>query len=106
VAVIIIGIIAPKSVINPVTSLLFWLGRGCKVHLGKVPFLDVVVEKTDAGFRLWKKLLRKGTHPKNKYLRGLFSLIIKKDFTQRLIFGYFTTIFLGILLMAISLFLL
>lgn|GEM_PF-1712474 len=103
--VIIIGLIAPKFLIDPVTSFLFGVGRFFK-HFRKVPIVGFVIDKTDKGFKLWKELLNKEAKPKNKHLRKLFKLIIKKDLIQRLLFGYFVSILIGIAIMLFVVFLL
>ncbi len=100
--VIVVALISPKFVIKPINIFLVYLGRLCKKIFGRIPVIKIVVEKTEQGIRLWERLMKKGTKPKNKHLRKLFNLIIKKDFIQRLIAGYFITIGLGILLMSIS----
>ena len=103
IVVLIIGLIAPKSLIVPVDSFIFSIGRASRKFFGRIPGIRVIVEKCYKLYKLWEKIMKKERKPKNKYLARIFRFILRKDLIQRLIFGYFVTLILGIVLMGIAL---
>ncbi|UCG95098.1 MAG: hypothetical protein JSV92_03580 [archaeon] len=104
--VILIGAVAPHFFIRPVNSALFVLGRFFRNFFGRIPGLRVVVEKVYQFYKKWEMIMEKKRKPKNKYLAKIIGLIVKGDFLQRLVFGYFMTVILGLVLMLAAIFLL
>lgn len=104
--VLIIGLISPKFLIRPINILAVFLGRALRWFFGKIPLIRIIVEKTDKLLHSWEKSVGKKREFKNRYINWLLKLILKKDIFQRIIFGYFVSIVVGVVLMFSSLFLL
>lgn len=104
IAVLIIGALAPKFLIRPVNIFAEYLGLVCKWFFGKIPGIRVIVEKTDQAIKKFESSVAKKREFENRVAQFLYNLIVKEDFFQRIIFGYFVTIVVGSTLVGISLF--
>ena len=103
VAVLIIGLISPVFLIKPINSFMFKLADIYRKIFSKVPGLRIVVEKTCEIYNKWENIMKRKREPKNRFVAGVFRFIVKKDFIQRIIFGYIVTVAIGIVLMTLAL---
>lgn len=103
--VVLIGLLAPKSLVKPVYLFFQWLGKTTKKILIPVSVIGFVVEKADVLLKKWIKFTRKERHSENALVQKFYEVLLREDIIERLIFGYFVTIILGFSLMSISLFL-
>lgn len=103
--VLLIGLVTPHAVIRPVNSVLFALGRFFRKFFGRIPGLRLLTEKIYQLYMKWENIMEKKRKPKNKYLAKAVVFVVKGDFLQKIIFGYFLTIIIGIVLMIVAVFL-
>ncbi len=52
-------------------------------------FIRVLVMKIDKALKLWERGVNRLTNPKNKYLRAVAKIVVRRNFVQRLVVGYF-----------------
>lgn len=104
IVVLVVGALAPKFLIKPVNIFVDYLGLFCKWFFGMIPGIRIIVEKTDKAIKKFRNSVEKKRKFENKFVQFLYNLIIKKDFFQRIIFGYFVTIVVGSTLVGMSLF--
>jgi len=97
-----IAVFLPEFFMRPINNFLIYSGRFFKKHLGKKRGIGFVVMKIDKALKLWERGVDRLTNPKNKYLRAVTKIIVRRNFVQRLIVGYFLTILLGIVLMIVA----
>lgn len=103
---VVIGLISPKFLVNPINIFARFLGNTSKSLFEKIPLIRILVEKIDKLFHRWESSLQKERKSDKRVVNWFYRLFIKEDFIQRLIFGYFVSILLGILLIITATFLL
>ncbi|MCD6398310.1 MAG: hypothetical protein J7L08_00110 [Candidatus Aenigmarchaeota archaeon] len=105
-AVLVIGLIAPKFLIIPVNIFVMYLGRFCRWFFGLFPGIRIIVKWVDDSLKKFEKIIKRKRKFKNKLVQFIYTFVVKDDIIQRLIFGYFVTIIIGALLMVGSVFVL
>lgn len=102
---LLIGLLAPEVFVRPVNVFADNLGRGARWFFGLIPGIRIIVEKTDSALEKWKEFTAKKRHSDNEIVDRIYKIFGKEDIIQRIIFGYFVSILLGIVLIYLSIFL-
>lgn len=101
--VILIGLAAPRAIVRPIYLFFRFSGRSIKHVWGKLPLIGPVIMKIDELLKKWENFMVKKRHSENIVLKKIYSVFLRKDLIERIIFGYFVTIIIGSILMILAL---
>lgn len=101
---LIVGLAAPKVIIKPVNLFIDSMGVGLRVFFGLIPGIRILTEKVDGLIDSWKDFLRRERHSDNMLLNKIYGVFGREDIIERMIFGYFFSVMLGIALIGLSIF--
>ncbi|MFP4045813.1 MAG: hypothetical protein ACLFS3_02025 [Candidatus Aenigmatarchaeota archaeon] len=100
---LIIGLIAPKILVKPVNIFATYLGRFVRGLFIHFPLLGRIVKWVDEALKNWKEFAKKERYSDRPIVNKFYMVFGRSDIIERLIFGYFCSIVLGIFLIVISL---
>lgn len=101
--VIIIGLLAPKKLVRPIYLFFRFSGRSIRDVCADQPVIGPVVVKADSLYQKWKDFLNKKRQSDSVIVEKFYKFFLRRDLMERVIFGYFIAIIVGLALMLLAL---
>ena len=98
-----IGLIAPDFLVRPVYIVFNYLGKFIKLTFGRIPVIKKIVEGAELLLDKFFELATKERESDNIVLSKIYTIFLREDLIERIVFGYFVTTLTGSISLTVAL---